>query len=105
MSNRSVYAPILGYRTERGNRMEANGTEALRLTVEPGARTMVVRMEGPLLLHTASRVRERLHDLEDRQPGCLVADLREVTDIDSTGLAVLLWMHRTQVKGEAPPAA
>jgi anti-anti-sigma factor len=77
--------------------MEANRTEELRLTVEPGVRTMVVRMEGPLLLHTATQVRERLHDLEERQPGCLIADLREVTDIDSTGLAVLLWMHRTQV--------
>ena len=77
--------------------MEANRTEALRLTVEPGARTMVVRMEGPLMLHTAPRVHERLHDLEERQPPCLVADLRDVTDIDSSGLAVLLWMHRTQV--------
>ena len=58
---------------------------------------MVVRMEGPLLLHTSPRVRERLHDLEDHQPRCLVADLRGVSEIDSSGLAALLWMHRTQV--------
>ena len=54
-------------------------------------------MEGPLLLHTSPQVRERLHDLEDRQPPCLIADLRGVTEIDSSGLAALLWMHRTQV--------
>ncbi len=71
--------------------------EALRLTVEPGSRTMVVRMEGPLMLHTAPRVRARLHDLDERQPACLIADLRDVTDIDSSGLAALLWLHRTQV--------
>jgi anti-anti-sigma factor len=70
--------------------------DALRLTVEPGART-VVCMEGPLMLHTSKTVRERLRNLDDRQPSCLIADLRQVTDIDSTGLAVLLWMHRTQV--------
>ena len=71
--------------------------EALRLTVEPGAHTTVVRMEGPLMLHTAPRLRARLHDLEERRAQCLVADLRAVTDIDSSGLAALLWMHRTQV--------
>lgn len=57
---------------------------------------LIVTVKGPLVLATAPSIRDDLQDVDDLHPACLIVDLREVTDIDSSGLALLLWLHRSQ---------
>ncbi len=71
--------------------------EAGYVTIEQRGASVVAELRGPLLLDTAPIVRRRLSRVVDTHPSVLVADLRHVDDIDSSGLAVLLWMHRSQV--------
>jgi anti-anti-sigma factor len=71
--------------------------DATCVTTERFGGTVVIRLRGSLLLDTAPFVRDELPDLDDLHPQLLVADLLGVTEIDSSGLALLLWMHRGQV--------
>ena len=70
--------------------------DAGRVSIDRDKGTLIARVRERLLIDTASIVREQLPDLADVHVQLLVADLRDVKDIDSSGLAVLLWMHRTQ---------
>ena len=71
--------------------------EATNARINRQAATVVVHLRGPLLLHSAPMVREQLSRYVDDHPPLLVADLRQVPEIDSSGLALLLWMQRSQV--------
>ena len=71
--------------------------DARRVTIQRHGATVVVELRGELLLDSTQFVRGRLANVVDDHPSVLVADLRAVTAIDSSGLAVLLWMHRSQV--------
>lgn len=57
---------------------------------------LIVTVQGPLVLSTTPGIRDELQDVEDLLPSCLILDLREVTDVDSSGLALVLWLHRAQ---------
>ena len=70
--------------------------EAVGATIDRHGATVVAQLKGPLLLHAAPRLRAQLTDVVDEHPSLLVADMREVEEIDSSGLAILLWMHRSQ---------
>jgi anti-sigma B factor antagonist len=56
--------------------------------------TIVVALEGEIDLAAAPAAERRIADAEERGPGRLVIDLREVTFMDSSGLRVLLTAHR-----------
>jgi anti-anti-sigma factor len=49
-----------------------------------------LRLSGELTLATVSRLQERLDETESTAPDVLRLDLRHVSFIDSTGLAVLI---------------
>ena len=57
---------------------------------------LIVTVQGPLVLATTPGIRDDLQDVDDLHPSCLILDLREVTDVDSSGLALILWLHRAQ---------
>ncbi len=71
--------------------------DATCVSIEKYGGTVVIRLSGSLLLDTAPFVRDELPDLDDLHAQVLVADLLGITEIDSSGLALLLWMHRTQI--------
>jgi len=54
-----------------------------------GDRVTVI-LTGELDLSTAARVEQALADVEEKQPGTLVLDLRTLAFMDSTGLRVVL---------------
>jgi anti-sigma B factor antagonist len=63
------------------------------LTVHPGRACVQVAAQGEIDLTTAPRLRAQIQEL--LQAGCadVVADLREVSFMDSTGVHVLLDAH------------
>lgn len=54
----------------------------------------VVTVKGPADLYTAQELRETLCDAAQASRGALVADLTEVTFLDSSGLGALLAAHQ-----------
>jgi anti-anti-sigma factor len=69
--------------------------------VETEARPRAIRVTlvGELDLHSAYALDRRLLDIEARQPELVVVDLRQVTMIDSAGLARLVSAQRRSRKG------
>ena len=61
-----------------------------RLSVEPGQERVVVRVFGEIDIATADYVGNRLTELVESGYTELIADLREVTFIDSTGIRMLI---------------
>lgn len=51
---------------------------------------VVLRLRGPLILRTASTLREVLIRVEDADVGSIVIDLSAVSHIDAAGIGVLL---------------
>jgi anti-sigma B factor antagonist len=66
------------------------GASALALAVERHDAGIVLRLEGELDLASAPRLEAELEDLEAERPPLLVADLRQLAFIDSSGLRVIL---------------
>jgi anti-anti-sigma factor len=75
---------------------------------------VVIRLRGPLILRTASSLREVLLRLEDGDVGSVVTDLSAVSHIDAAGIGVLLasrarlrWRGRllTAIAPQAPVRA
>lgn len=56
--------------------------------------TSIVSVSGEVDVATAPAVRDCLHQVIERDPGPVIADLVGVTFIDSTGLGVLIGAHR-----------
>ena len=70
--------------------------EARSATIDRHGTTVVVQVQGALLLDAWPAVRAQVDPVVEEHPSLLVADLRGVNEIDSSGLAILLWMHRSQ---------
>ena len=69
-------------------------------SVVAGGDCAVLRIAGEVEAYTAPRLREHVIDLIDNGVRHLVADLREVTFLDSTGLAALIGsLKRLRVHG------
>ncbi len=68
-------------------------TDATLTVSEPGDGFAVLRVNGPLDLHTAPHVAERATTELTTHPH-LVVDMSLVTFCDSSGLNTLLWLHR-----------
>src|ERR1700761_1921782 len=72
-------------------------------SVVAGGDCAVLRIAGEVEAYTAPRLREHVIDLIDNGVRHLVADLRAVTFLDSTGLAALIGsLKRLRVHGGAP---
>ncbi len=64
--------------------------ETLRYTAEEKDGTAVLSLSGELVFETARKVERELRNLEERKPGALAIDLRGLSMIDSTGLALVV---------------
>jgi anti-anti-sigma factor len=65
------------------------------LTIEElGASTVVIALRGELDFAHAYAFDEELRGVEAQHPACIVVDLRELTFLDSSGLARLLAARR-----------
>jgi anti-anti-sigma factor len=64
--------------------------ESFEVEVVPDRGRVIVAPRGEIDLATVERVRERLDELEDVGFHSIVLDLRKVTFIDSTGVALIL---------------
>jgi anti-sigma B factor antagonist len=68
------------------------------LPTHPAA--VVVSLDGELDLHESPRVKDKLHPALNAQAPSVVIDLREVTYIDSSGLALFIeTLQRIQAYG------
>ena len=67
-----------------------------RVTLDAVGQTLVVRIDGELSLEEMPQVRNELRYVEHISPDTLVMDLRATHSIDSSGLALLLELHRAQ---------
>jgi anti-anti-sigma factor len=66
---------------------------------EPRERVVSLRLKGELDLGSAYQFDRRVLDAEARQPDVICIDLREVTMLDSAGLARLVSAHRRARRG------
>jgi anti-sigma B factor antagonist len=64
--------------------------ETLRYTIEESGRGTVVALVGELVFETARKVVRELRAIEDQRPPAIALDLRELSMIDSTGLALVV---------------
>lgn len=64
------------------------------------ASTAILEVRGDVDLYTAPELRDALRDALDAQPQRLIVDLRPVSFIDSTGLAVIFSAWRTASRRE-----
>jgi anti-sigma B factor antagonist len=60
------------------------------VAADDGGDHVVLRIADELDAYTAPRLRQRLHDLIDEGTVHIIADMREVAFMDSTGLGVLV---------------
>jgi anti-sigma B factor antagonist len=66
------------------------GANALEVSVERSGEGVLLRLAGELDLGSAPRLEGELKAVEEERPALLVADLRELAFIDSSGLRLLL---------------
>lgn len=64
--------------------------ETLRYTTEEQNGTAVLALSGELVFETARKVERELRNIEERKPSALAIDLRGLSMIDSTGLALVV---------------
>src|SRR5829696_8667259 len=64
--------------------------ETLRYNTEERGGTAVLSLSGELVFETARKVERELRNLEERKPNSLAIDLRGLSMIDSTGLALVV---------------
>ena len=69
---------------------------ALRLATRRRGKDVLIEVRGALILGEATVLREHLQHLQDEAVECLTLDGRSVADIDSSGLSLLLSLHRLQ---------
>lgn len=66
------------------------GPSPLEIAVDRSGDSVVLRLEGELDLASAAQLEGELKALEEERPPLLVADLRRLAFIDSSGLRLLL---------------
>ena len=66
------------------------GARTLEISVERSGDAVLVRLEGELDLASAPMLEGELRAVEEERPPLLVADLRRLAFIDSSGLRLLL---------------
>ena len=66
---------------------------------EPRSRVVELHLRGELDLQSAYTFDRRMLDVERRHPDLICVDLRELTMMDSAGLARLVSAHRRARKG------
>ena len=64
--------------------------ETLRYTSTQRDGTAVLELSGELVFETARKVERELRNIEERKPNALAIDLRGLSMIDSTGLALVV---------------
>ena len=69
---------------------------ALRLATRRRGKDVLIEVRGALILGEATVLREQLQYLQDEHIDSLTLDGRQVADIDSSGLSLLLTLHRLQ---------
>ena len=58
--------------------------------------TLTVDVHETLMLETAPDVRAALEDIDEFEPAEVVVDVSTVTEVDSSGLAAVVRLHRAQ---------
>ena len=66
------------------------GASPLEIAVDRSGETVVLRLEGELDLASAPSLEGELRAVEEERPALIVADLRQLAFIDSSGLRLLL---------------
>ena len=69
---------------------------ALRLATRRRGKDVLIEIRGALILGEATVLREQLQYLQDEHVDSLTLDGRQVAEIDSSGLSLLLTLHRLQ---------
>ena len=66
------------------------------VTISRAGDTLTVDVNESLMLETAPDVRAALEDIDEFEPTEVVVDVSTVTEVDSSGLAAVVRLHRAQ---------